>query len=70
MIEEIAVSMGCNPSLQDPGLCVVNTILILPGVFGLFFVLILYFIAIPMLVWYMIANMIRLTREKFSRGRS
>lgn len=69
MIEEIAVWLGCNPSLQDPGLCIVNTLLITPGVFGLFSVLILYFIAVPMAVWYMIVNMIHTIKEKLNRGR-
>ena len=69
MIEEIAVWLGCNPSLQDPGLCIVNTLLITPGVFGLFSVLILYFIAVPVILWYAIANMIRAAAEKLNRGR-
>ena len=70
MIEEIAVWLGCNPSLQDPGLCVMNILLITPGVFGLFSVLIIYFIAIPVIVWYMMINMIKLAIEKISEERN
>jgi len=49
MIEEFAVWLGCNPSLQDPTLCAVNTLLIAPGIIGLSSVLILYLISIPIL---------------------
>ena len=47
-----------------------NILLITPGVFGLFSVLIIYFIAIPVIVWYMMINMIKLAIEKISEERN
>jgi hypothetical protein len=64
MIEEFAVWLGCNPSLQDPALCAVNTLLIGPGVMGLFSVLILYVIAIPILAWMGIRYLVRYMSDK------
>lgn len=69
MIEEFAVSLGCNPSLQDPGLCIINTLLILPGVMGLFSVLILYMIAVPILAWMGVSYFVRYMNSKLRNNR-
>jgi hypothetical protein len=64
MIEEFAVWLGCNPSLQDPVLCAVNTLLMGPGVMGLFSVLILYLMAIPILAWMGVRYLVQYMSDK------
>jgi hypothetical protein len=64
MIEEFAVWLGCNPSLQDPVLCAVNTLLMGPGVIGLFSVLVLYLISIPILAWMGVRYLVQYMSDK------
>jgi len=68
VIEEFAVWLGCNPSLQDPTLCAVNTLLMGPGVMGLFSVLILYLMAIPILAWMGVRYFVQYMSDKL-RGK-
>jgi hypothetical protein len=68
MLEDLAVWFGCNPSLQDPILCVINTTLIIPGVMGMFFVFILYIIAIPIALWVLCRNLVGYIRQRVLGG--
>jgi hypothetical protein len=54
--------------LQDPLLCAVNTLLIGPGVMGLFSVLVLYAISIPILVWMGVRYLVQYMTDKL-RGK-
>ena len=67
MLTDIAVWFGCNLAIQDPGLCVLNTILIFPGLMGLFLILLLYIIAIPIGLWFLGKNIIRYIRHRQSQ---
>ena len=51
MIEEFAVWLGCNPTMQDPVLCAMNTVLILPGLAGMMLLFMGYMIGIPFLLF-------------------
>ena len=51
MIEEFAVWLGCNPMTQDMVACAFNTVLILPGLFGMMLLFLGYLIAIPFLLF-------------------
>jgi hypothetical protein len=64
MLEDLAVWFGCNPSLQDPILCIINTILILPGVVGLSSVFLLYIMAVPIVIWAMCINLVKYIRQR------
>jgi hypothetical protein len=51
MIDEFALWLGCNVLHGDLALCAINTLLIAPGVMGLFSIFLLYFFAIFFLIY-------------------
>ena len=59
MLDDFALWLGCNPSMQDPILCAVNTVLILPGLIGVMSVFLIYLLAVPILIYKGIAALIR-----------
>jgi hypothetical protein len=51
MFEEFAIWLGCNPMHGELTLCAVNTLLIAPGVVGMFSIFILYFFIAILLLY-------------------
>jgi len=69
VIEEFALWLGCNPMHGNLELCAVNTLLIGPGVIGLFSVLMLYMIAVPILAWMGVSYFVRYMNSKLRNNR-
>lgn len=59
MLEEFAIWIGCNAMHGNLGLCAINTVLIAPGVMGLFSIFILYFFGLLFLLYVGVRAMLR-----------
>lgn len=65
MIDDLAIWFMCNPMQGNLALCAVNSILIYPGIFGLFSVLLVYIVGIPLLIWMQVKGAVKLITERF-----
>ena len=63
MLEEFAIWLGCNPVRGDLTLCAVNTLLIAPGVVGMFSIFILYFFGAFFLLYAGVMSAVRALRR-------
>ena len=64
MIEDFALWLGCNAMTQDLALCAINTLLILPGLMGMFALVIVYAVLVPYLACFLVMSLIRKIRDK------
>jgi hypothetical protein len=63
MLEEFALWIGCNAMHGNLGLCAINTVLIAPGVMGLFSIFILYFFGAFFLLYAGVMSAVRALRR-------
>jgi hypothetical protein len=70
VIEEFALWIGCNAMHGNLELCAVNTLLIGPGVIGLFSVFLLYLIAVPIMAWMGLSYLVRYMNSKLKNDGS
>jgi hypothetical protein len=63
MLEEFAIWLGCNPMHGALELCAVNTVLIAPGVVGMFSIFILYFFGAFFLLYAGVMSAVRALRR-------
>jgi hypothetical protein len=63
MLEEFAIWLGCNPMHGELSLCAVNTVLIAPGVVGMFSIFLLYFLALFFALFAVMRGVIRTLRR-------
>ena len=63
MLEELAIWLGCNPMHGALPLCAINTLLIAPGVMGLFLIFILYFFGIFFLIYTGVMSAVKALRR-------
>lgn len=63
MFEEFAIWLGCNPMHGDLTLCAVNTLLIAPGVVGMFSIFILYFFVVILLLYTGVKSAVKALRS-------
>jgi hypothetical protein len=69
MIEEFALWLGCNAMHGNLELCAVNTLLIGPGIMGLFSVMILYLMSIPILAYMGVRYLVQYMNEKLKNDK-
>ncbi len=63
MLEEFALWLGCNPMHGELTLCAVNTLLIAPGVVGMFSIFILCFFVVILLLYTGVRSAVRALRS-------